>query len=464
MMTIGFAFYRLYISIFFVLSNVIPSSPAMSLAVYDIYGVLLAALVFGCAFIKRMELVVSSAMAVIGSLCMALGAVIFSAGSGTVLWLFVVFSGFGVALMTVQWGYLLGCAGRKTVTLAVIAGFFLAAALNTGVGLFSSVYVAISVVVGPASAVLLIMTISRCDCRPQHSRELVGGVSNNERADVKYVVRASVAFFLFAVASVFCSVQLEFSVIGISDAPQYTLTLMRTYVTAIVCVIALVCLFIPRFSLKAMYRLIPLFLVIGGVSVFLQQFYPLWAYLCALVGRLGFQLIFWIFAPWIASRSKRPVANAFALEFAFYWLGYVGSLFIVGSFWPGRMLDAAGLMESLVVVSIVILLVTYLFIFSEHDLFCATHQRSIKKVGSAEPAEAVYPDIAQRYGLSPRETEVFYLLARGRDTSHIQKTLFISAGTVSSHRQRIYKKCGVHTKQELLDLVEREIMRVKVTP
>ena len=63
-------------------------------------------------------------------------------------------------------------------------------------------------------------------------------------------------------------------------------------------------------------------------------------------------------------------------------------------------------------------------------------------------------DIAKEFGLSKRETEVFSLLAKGRDTAYIQEKLFISSGTVCSHRDRIYRKLGVHSRQELLDLVE----------
>ena len=61
-------------------------------------------------------------------------------------------------------------------------------------------------------------------------------------------------------------------------------------------------------------------------------------------------------------------------------------------------------------------------------------------------------DLAQRYRLSPRESEVLLLLLQGRTMSRIQETLFISAGTVSTHTRHIYQKVGVANKQELIDL------------
>ena len=43
-------------------------------------------------------------------------------------------------------------------------------------------------------------------------------------------------------------------------------------------------------------------------------------------------------------------------------------------------------------------------------------------------------------------------LLEGRTISRIQETLFISAGTVSTHIRHIYQKTGVDNRQELIDL------------
>ena len=61
--------------------------------------------------------------------------------------------------------------------------------------------------------------------------------------------------------------------------------------------------------------------------------------------------------------------------------------------------------------------------------------------------------IAERYALSPRETEILAFLAHGRGAPYIGDKLCISPETVRTHTKRIYDKCGVHTKEELLDLV-----------
>lgn len=62
--------------------------------------------------------------------------------------------------------------------------------------------------------------------------------------------------------------------------------------------------------------------------------------------------------------------------------------------------------------------------------------------------------LERKAGLSPREREVLELLARGRNTRYIQDALVISGSTVKSHTYRIYRKLGVHSRQDLIDEVE----------
>lgn len=61
--------------------------------------------------------------------------------------------------------------------------------------------------------------------------------------------------------------------------------------------------------------------------------------------------------------------------------------------------------------------------------------------------------LADRYGLTRREREVFHLLMEGRSVPFIQKKLYISEGTARTHVKHIYTKLDVHSKQELLDLL-----------
>lgn len=62
--------------------------------------------------------------------------------------------------------------------------------------------------------------------------------------------------------------------------------------------------------------------------------------------------------------------------------------------------------------------------------------------------------LSSEYGLSPRENEVLYLLAKGRNAEFIQDELVVSRHTAKAHIYHIYQKTGVHSRQELIDMLE----------
>ncbi len=106
--------------------------------------------------------------------------------------------------------------------------------------------------------------------------------------------------------------------------------------------------------------------------------------------------------------------------------------------------------------AVCILVMTYLSVFTEHDLDFISrilpsnhHHRFLDHCS----------EIAQQYGLSKREEEIFVMLSKGRNAAFIQEALIISYNTVTTHRKRIYQKLGVHSQQELMDLVDEEFER-----
>lgn len=62
--------------------------------------------------------------------------------------------------------------------------------------------------------------------------------------------------------------------------------------------------------------------------------------------------------------------------------------------------------------------------------------------------------VADTFLLSRKETEVLFLLAKGRNSAAIQESLYISAGTANTHMRHIYRKLDVHSQHELIELVE----------
>lgn len=61
--------------------------------------------------------------------------------------------------------------------------------------------------------------------------------------------------------------------------------------------------------------------------------------------------------------------------------------------------------------------------------------------------------VSREAGLTERETEVMLLLARGNNATRICEELCITRNTVKYHARNIYDKLGVHSQQEVIDLV-----------
>jgi DNA-binding NarL/FixJ family response regulator len=63
---------------------------------------------------------------------------------------------------------------------------------------------------------------------------------------------------------------------------------------------------------------------------------------------------------------------------------------------------------------------------------------------------ALFPTLTQppNHSLSPRETEVYGLIAQGLSNRAIAQALFISEATVKVHVRRILEKLGVETRTQ----------------
>lgn len=96
-----------------------------------------------------------------------------------------------------------------------------------------------------------------------------------------------------------------------------------------------------------------------------------------------------------------------------------------------------------------IALLSYVFLFTERDFDALSQIAS-----AADTFEETCARIAADFGLSKREAEILAYALRGRTSERIAQELVIAKSTVDTHLRRIYGKCGVHSRQELLDLAE----------
>ena len=68
--------------------------------------------------------------------------------------------------------------------------------------------------------------------------------------------------------------------------------------------------------------------------------------------------------------------------------------------------------------------------------------------------EAVLEKTVRLYSLTPRETDIFRLLAKRESAEEIAESLVVSVATVRTHIRNIYAKMDVYSAKEFHALVE----------
>jgi two-component system response regulator NreC len=79
-----------------------------------------------------------------------------------------------------------------------------------------------------------------------------------------------------------------------------------------------------------------------------------------------------------------------------------------------------------------------------------------KKLAESSKSAAKSGSIGSLEILTSREREVFLLLAEGKSSTEIGRSLFVSPKTIHTHRQHIMEKLGLRTTTELIRFAMRE--------
>lgn len=226
-----------------------------------------------------------------------------------------------------------------------------------------------------------------------------------------------------------------------------------------------------RVSLSFLYRWMCPLLVAGFASIILfgNGLGGYLAYMVAIAARFGFCLITQMFFARFAAMGKTTAVQSFGLGWIFVHLGdFLGILLYVA---VGEGLAAGAFSAAQVAaLSVTVLVAVMMFVLNDEHSFSLD---SLAPVAPATQAHAVRVEqddeldsvasvddlglriraLAQEHGLTPREVEVFDLLARGRSIPYVRDALVISKETAATHAKHVYAKLGVHSRQELIDLV-----------
>ena len=164
----------------------------------------------------------------------------------------------------------------------------------------------------------------------------------------------------------------------------------------------------------------------------------------------------WVLAAWVIRHndlSANWVWPCFMCSFVF------GR--ILGSLLGGVPAALFALPPSAVVAIVMVfaLLLGALLLFGSVNLDTGWDMASVEPVSQADVAMSAFDraceTVARDYRLTPRETEIFQQLARGRNQEYIGEYLHVSKDTVKTHRKNVYRKLDIHSQQDLMSLVEQ---------
>ena len=383
-------------------------------------------------------------------------------GAG-ILMLGSVLTGLGSAILFVCWGERFFGIGGRVALVELAAGSCAAFIVGFLLIVVPAPASAIVVAATPlASAYLLARSISQKDGEEAEFEALPVRQSLSP-STVALLIKALLGAFLVGVISGFFDVVGGFNSYIVSNEYGMYLLLAGCMATLL---LSLVVVFCVRDGIFYAYRFSVLVLCLGCLlTPFLGDNATYFSTL-VFAGYTCFTIILYILCIDVSTSFRVNMARCLGLSFVGLYGGeIVGQL---GAYNLGLELNAYGLaMVTLLAVSL--LLIAHLFLFTEVDLIklgigevslteeAAEAVAANAPVEEAAPAPAVdpVPLIIEQFGLTPRESDVLPLLLEGRTIQRIQETLFISAGTVSTHIRHIYQKTGSDNRQELIDLSQR---------
>lgn len=211
------------------------------------------------------------------------------------------------------------------------------------------------------------------------------------------------------------------------------------------------------YRLELLYRFTMLFTLCGvaatGVAAANESTGQLFAmYVLVYLGYSMLGPTMWLLALGYAHMCRERVGTVLGSVLGLKYLGLFGGFEAVEAMRAlGLESQGPSMLPALTLACVALVAVAYLLVFPERELLSLS---PLLFGMSSESVERRCAQISAECGLTPRESEVFVLLARGRDVGYICEELVIARNTVNVHRKSIYAKLGIHSQQELLSVVE----------
>lgn len=232
-------------------------------------------------------------------------------------------------------------------------------------------------------------------------------------------------------------------------------------------------------SISLLFQIIfPLVVVVMGILPFAPVWYwDIYNFIVAGSFQLAEMILFFSFAT-----SAIRVANlkAVSLPLAGMWFGINAGLLFGNRIF-------AGSFDRFFTLSALVIAIFCVLSFAMFILALIWRQQALAKAPDSQPAESTPPEadgraqtdsaritatpirdplidvqrsIARTYELTDREAEIMGYLAKGRSSTFISERLYLSPNTVRGYIRTAYAKLNIHSKQEAIDLFERELAKL----
>ena len=386
---------------------------------------------------------------VIGAPLMMVAAVVFYElslglpdGAQAALVLAALLAGAGAALSILQWAELQSCLNSLQIVLYVSGSFFLGSLLG---------WMALDAGPERMAVIMLLLPVLSLFClKAAFAKIAQADLPKSDWGAVRFPWKLVIVLGVYEFAMGVTQGGTSFG----ADAP------VLGVLVASAVLFCLAFFFSHRFDFTRIYRT-PFVLMVCGLLAAVLSFSASNAVASMLVST-GYALMFLLLTMLLCDISHRYGVSAALLcsiEELVMFSGVGGHLAVQ----PAVQAVVPPLQDG-VVVSIfltVLVVVASMVLLAEREY--SRWGASFFGVGSRDPegdAQAAFvrrcEELAGQHRLSPREKEVFQLIAEGKSPSEIEGELYIASGTLKSHTRRIYQKFNVHSRGELIALLQEK--------
>lgn len=356
-----------------------------------------------------------------------------------------ILTGIGSGILVVLWGELYASQGAQRTVFYSVVSCLLAALIYPLILALPRIAGQLLVATLPLISIFYLGRFKRCLPRtPKTCRNvLVGGRP-------PWMLIAVSLFFGFSFGLMK----------GLVPPDDASLVLLRDVTNIVAIIIGLVAVFATAIVYKMDFKHMTyqIALPLMAVGFLFLPFSGLWLVAGTGLHQMGYQyfnIILWALWAFLATSTKLPAGWIVSLGMFSIQLGQllgsgVGALALT-------MVHTSFQMAMFSAIIVFCFLLVSIFALSNNQLTTGWGlARPVEDGTASNMLERCSSMLARRFRLSPRETEVFFLLAKGRNRAYICEDLVISLETAKTHIKNIYRKADVHSQQDLIDIVEAE--------